>query len=108
MPGDTEYGRDLLRVFVPFCEHLIDSGLARKAVRRHMDYLWLLGGELIEKINEHEESRRKPAMQLIMENISDEGGPYSRHLEGEADMRSFDATCRKFYKFFKQTSEEIG
>ena len=108
MPGDTEYGRDLLKVFVPFCEHLIAGGLTRKTIRRHMDYLWLLGGELIEEINEHEELRKKPAAALIMDNISDDGGPYIRHLESEADMRSFDATCRKFYKFFKRTSEEIG
>ena len=101
---DKPYGCELLNAFAPFCQHLIASGLTRKTIRRHMGYLWLLGGELIEEINEREESRGKPAMQLIMDNIDDEGGPYSRHFESEAEMRSFDATCRKFYKFLKQSS----
>ena len=97
--GDKEYGRNLLEVFTPFCQYLIDSGQARKTVRNHMNNLWLLGGELIEQINEDEDKRRMPAAQLVRANVDEDGGPYSRHLNDEAEMRSFDATCRKFHKF---------
>lgn len=105
-PEDDLYGQDILKVFVPFIQHLIGAGLTRRTVRCHMDNLWLLGGELIEKINENDESRQNQAFGLIIENVSDDGGPYSRHFDNESEMRSFDATCRKLYKYFQQNSKE--
>jgi hypothetical protein len=39
-----------------------------------------------------------------MENIGLDGGPYCRHLETEAELDSFDATCRKLFKFLKRTT----
>jgi hypothetical protein len=98
---DNLYGQDLLKVFAPFIQHLIDIGLVRKTIRCHLDNLWILGGGLIEEINANEESRKDQAFQLIMENISDDGGPYCHHLDSKKETRSFDATCRKLYKFIQ-------
>ena len=106
VPEDLEYGRKLLGIFEPFCEDLIKSGQAKSTVRRHMDNLWILGGELIRDINEDEQWRNRPVMDLIMEEVTEYEGPYCRHLESESEMNSFDATCRKLYKFLVRRSNE--
>jgi hypothetical protein len=36
---------------------------------------------------------------LTLDSIGPEGGPYCRHLDSEEECRSFDATCRKLYKY---------
>jgi hypothetical protein len=97
--GDKEYGRELLAIFKPFCEELIRKGLAKSTLKRHLDYLWVLGGEIIEEINEDEKWRSRPMMDALMEQLDPDGGPYCRHLKGETEQRAFDATCKKLYKF---------
>jgi len=101
-PEDVVYGRGLVEEIRPFIEHLIGSGLNRKTIKRHIDNLWLLGGELIRDLNDDDSLRRKSALDLIRDNVGEDGGPYCRHLDTEEEMRSFDATCRKFYKFLKE------
>jgi biotin operon repressor len=38
--------------FRPFIEHLIELNLSRKTIRKHIDNLWILGGEIIRDLNE--------------------------------------------------------
>jgi hypothetical protein len=99
VPPDIEYGERLLTIFEPFVENLITKKLAKKTLERHIDNLWLLGGELIRLINQDEDSRDMEPLELIMENIRLDGGPYCRHLQTENEIKSFDSTCRKLYKF---------
>jgi hypothetical protein len=45
VPEDTEYGRHIIAIFEPFIRSLIAKKLAKKPFERHIDNLWLLGGE---------------------------------------------------------------
>ena len=101
VPPDIEYGERLLTIFAPFVENLITKMLAKKTLERHIDNLWLLGGELIRLINQDEDSRDMEPLELIMENIRLDGGPYCRHLQTENEIKSFDSTCGKLYKYLK-------
>lgn len=100
---DIPYGQGLLEAMRPFVMHLIAKGLTRKTIRKHMDYLWLLGGEIIRDVAMDEEYDIPPEEKL-RQSVDVEGGPYCRHLHSENDMRSFDATCRKFHKFLNPRS----
>ena len=100
---DIPYGQGLVAVMRPFVLHLIDNGLARKTIRKHMDYLWLLGGEIIRDVGMDEEYDIAPEEKL-RQSVDEEGGPYCRHLDSKNDMRAFDATCRKFHKFLNPRS----
>jgi hypothetical protein len=95
---DLEYGNQLLVEIRPFAEHLADSGLSKKTIKRHLTNLWLLGGEIIRDVSMHEEYS-VPASEKLRESVWPEGGPICRHLYSEAEINSFDSTCRKLYKF---------
>jgi len=41
----VEIGRGLLALFIPYIQHLIDEGLARKTVKSHGYHLKMLGGD---------------------------------------------------------------
>ncbi len=98
---DIGYGERLLTIFEPFVENLITKKLDRKTLERHIDNLWLLGGELIRLINKVQDNREKEPLELIMENIRHDGGPDCRHLQTENEIKSFDSTCGKLYKYLK-------
>lgn len=100
---DVEYGKKMLPPMKSFIEFLIEKGFTKKTIKKHIDNLWLLGGELISRINMDEELREVSPVDLIKQNIGSDGGPYSQHLDSEAQFDSFDATCRKFHKFLKTT-----
>ena len=87
---DISYGQGILDAMRPFVAHLIARGLKEKTIRKHMDSLWLLGGEII--IPPEEDLRRNP---------DEDGGPYCRHLDSESQEQSYDTTCRKLHKFLK-------
>ncbi len=95
---DLKYGRQLLEEMRPFAEFLAGSNLARKTIKRHLDNLWLLGGEIIREVSLYEEYS-VPASQTLREAIGRDGGPWCRHLNSEAEVNSFDSTCRKLYKY---------
>src|SRR5216684_5154892 len=44
---DVPPGEQLLACFRPFIEHLASSTLSPKTIRKHVDNLWMLGGEII-------------------------------------------------------------
>src|SRR5438128_2322610 len=48
---DLPPGEKLVACFQPFLEHLVASGLSRKTIRKHIDNLWVLGGEIIRDLN---------------------------------------------------------
>ena len=55
---DLPPGEQLLACFRPFIEHLASSRLSPKTIRRHVDNLWLLGGEIIRDLH-YDPSLRK-------------------------------------------------
>lgn len=98
LPEDVPYGEGLIEIYKPFIEELLPR-YSYNTVNRHLNNLWLLGGELIRSINMDPEDREKTPMELLLDNIDETGGPYCRHLDSEEQMRAYEATCRKLYKF---------
>ena len=94
---DLEYGKQLLEELRPFAEFLAESGLSKKTARRHLSNLWLLGGEIIRDVNMNSEYSI-PASEKLRQSIGTDGGLYCRHLYGEAEIKSFDSTCRNLHK----------
>ena len=99
---DLPPGEALVVCFRPFIAHLASSGLSPRTIRRHVDNLWLLGGEIIRGLNFNRPLRKKTAEQLLRHAVYDDGGPLI-HNGSEEDQRSFDATCRKLHRFLTQS-----
>lgn len=97
---DLLYGEQLLEELKPFVAHLIRvEKLARSTVRRHLDNLFLLGGELISSINIYDHDRRRSPARLLDNSLDEDGGPLCKHLCEGPQQRQYDATCKKLYAF---------
>lgn len=57
---DVPYGKGILQVMRPFIENLIAGGLSVKTIKKHMDNLWLLGGEIIRDMSMNNEYKKIP------------------------------------------------
>jgi hypothetical protein len=91
----------MVAYFRPFLEHLVRLQLSRKTIRKHVDNLWILGGELIRDLNNTPELRKVPIEDLVFDVIQD-GGPLLYHGDSEQLQQSFGSTCRKFRRFLEQ------
>ena len=65
---DLPPGEALVVCFRPFIEQLAGSGLSPKTIRRHVDNLWLLGGEIIRDLH-YDPSLRKRAAEGLPHSI---------------------------------------
>lgn len=95
---DVPPGEQLLACFRPFLAHLTSSSLSRKTIRKHVDNLWMLGGEIIRDLHEDPSLRKVAADRLLRDVIYEDGGPLLYH-GSEEEQRSFDSTCRKLHRF---------
>ena len=95
---DLRPGEELIACFRPFIEHLAGEGLSSKTIRRHVDNLWSLGGEIIRDLHYDPSLRKRPAERLLRDAVHEYGGP-SVHNASEEQQRSFDATCRKLHGY---------
>lgn len=103
--GDLRYGQDLLEELKPFVMHLVGvEKLSRSTLRRHLDNLFLLGGELISLINTYDEDRRRSPARLLDHNLSAEGGPLCKHVQRGSGQQHYDATCKKLHAFRSRRS----
>ncbi len=84
--------------FRPFLEELVVSDLAPKTIQKHVDNLWVWGGEIIRYLHDDPSLRKKPT-QILDDRIDDDGGPlvYAGESE-EQQQRSFDSTCKKLHR----------
>jgi len=98
---DLPAGEALVVCLRPFIEHLAASGLSPKTIRRHVDNLWLLGGEIIRDLHEDPSRRKLAAERLLREAVYEDGGPLI-HNGSEEEQRSLDSTCRKLHRFLQQ------
>lgn len=96
---DLPPGEELVACFRLFIEHLASSDLASKTIRRHVDNLWILGGEIIRDLHDTPTLRKLPMLQVLLKAIDDEGGPLIHGGTSEQQQRSLDATCRKLRRF---------
>lgn len=97
---DLNYGKELLKVFRAFVEHMIASGLKKRTIRNHMHHLWLLGGHLIRDMSLYDDCST-PALQKLKDSVYLGDGPLYRHLSTETELRAFDSSCRKLHKFLE-------
>ena len=98
-PRDILYGLRMVECVKPFLRELLALPLSRKTLRQHRDNIWVLGGEVIRQLQMDSGARRRSIEQLLFNLIGDDGGPLLSHGQSEAEQRSFDATCRKLFRF---------
>jgi hypothetical protein len=72
---DLPPGEQLLAELRPFIEQLASSNLSPKTIRRHVDNLWLLGGEIIRNLHEDPPRRKLSAERLLRKAVYEDGGP---------------------------------
>ena len=97
---DLPPGRRIVESFTPFLLHLAASGLSKRTIQKHVDNLWVLGGEIIRDLNEDSSLRKVAAEQLLHNVLHQDGGPLI-HNGSENEQRSFDSTCRKLHRFLE-------
>lgn len=95
---DRPPGEALVVCFLPFIEHLTSADLSPKTIRRHVDNLWLPGGELIRALHDDPSRRKTDTARLLNVAIGDDGGPLI-YRASEGEQRSLDSTCRKLHRF---------
>ena len=52
-------GQKLVECFTPFLPHLAASGLSEKTVQKHIDNLWLPGGEIIRDLQGNSQTQKQ-------------------------------------------------
>ena len=100
-PEDLSPGKKMVAYFRPFIEHLIGLNLSGKTIHKHVDNLWILGGEIIRDLNETPSLRKVPTEALVFDVVK-EGGPLLYRCDSEEQQRSFESTCCKFRRFLEQ------
>ena len=98
---DLPLGEALLACVRPFIAHLASSSLSRTTIQKHVDNLWILGGEIIRDLNDDPRLRKVAADRLLKNVIHMDGGPLMYH-GSEEEQQSFDSTCRKLHRFLHQ------
>jgi len=101
LPADIPPGQKIVECFRPFLNHLILLQLSPKTLRKHVDNLWVLGGEIIRDLNQTPSLRKAPIESLVFDTVA-EGGPLPHGCDSEQELRSFESTCRKFRQFLEQ------
>jgi len=100
--SDIIVGQDLVEHLKPFLHDLLRQGLADKTLARHRDHVSKLGGEIIRRRHDDETLYEQSAETLLLNFIEEDGGPLIWPRISESEQRSFDATCRKLYRFLEQ------
>jgi hypothetical protein len=98
---DLVPGEKMVAYFRPFLEHLVELELSRKTIRKHVNNLWLLGGEIIRDLHETLALRKVPVETLVF-NMIEDGGPILYHNDSEEQQRWLESTCGKFCRFLKE------
>ena len=105
--GDQIVGQRIVEALKPFLIDLLAQGLARKTLVRHRDNIWLLGGEMIRRRYDDPDCAKLPLNELLTALIEEDGGPLIGSSISESEQDSFDATCRKLYRFRHRAAESI-
>jgi len=100
--GDQSVGQRIVEALKPFLSDLLAHSLTRKTLVRHRDNIWLLGGEMIRRRHEDADFAKLTVNELLSELIEQDGGPFIGSSISEPEQDSFDATCRKLYRFMNR------
>jgi hypothetical protein len=98
-PRDIPPGLRMVECFKPFLREMLSLSLSRQTLRRHRDNIWVLGGEVIRRLQMDSGLRRRSVEQVVLDLIGDDGGLLLSHGQSDTEQRSFDATCRKLFHF---------
>ena len=101
-PSDVVPGQRIVEYVTPFLLYLLNQDLAIKTLHRHRDHGWLRGGEVIERRYEDDALRKRPVEKAVYALLEEDGGPLIWPKITEQAQRSFDATCRKLYRFLSE------
>lgn len=104
--SDLAPGLRIVEFLKPFLLHLLAKKFAASTLRRHRDHMWMLGGEVIRRRQEDANLRRLPVGKVIFALLEEDGGPLIWPRITEQEQDSFDASCRKLYRFL--TTEAKG
>ena len=104
---DEPVGRGLVAILRLFITDIHEQGFAAGTIRRHLDNLWLIGGEVIREINAEPTLRRKEPRSLLLRAIQDGQAPLVRNLT-EKEQASVDATARKLLKFLASSNPTLS
>jgi hypothetical protein len=102
--GDAEdipLGRALVQAMLPFLQDLVASGAATTTLRRHFGNAWVLGGHIVRQASLDPPMRRTRAINLLLEEVGDDGGALISGFLTEEEQRSFDSTCRRLSRFLR-------
>jgi hypothetical protein len=66
----------------------------------------MLGGEVIRRRQEDTQLSRLPVEKVTFELLEEDGGPLIWPRITEQEQGSFDASCRKLYRFLSTVSEQ--
>jgi hypothetical protein len=97
--SDIALGERLVECFTPFLVHLLGQSLSLKTLQRHRDHLWVLGGEIIRRLQDEPNLQHSPAKTIVLESMDPECGPLIWPRITQQQQGAFDATCRKLYKY---------
>ena len=70
---DLPPGEQLVRLLRPFLEYLAISNLSPKTIQRHVDNMWVLGGEFITELNYTPSLRKAPVEKVLADMIKNGG-----------------------------------
>ena len=99
---DLVPGQKIVQYITPFLLHLAGSGLTKKTVQKHVDNLWVLGGEIIRDLQGTPRLRKKPVSEII-DTLLENDGPLLYHCDSEEQQRSFESTCRKLRRYLNRS-----
>jgi hypothetical protein len=66
---DLPPGEQLVTLFRPFLEQLAASNLSPKTIQKHVDNIWVLGGEFITELNYTPSLRKAPVEKVLADMI---------------------------------------
>ncbi len=104
---DVPFGKGLVEVFRPFIAEMSAEGLSPRTINGHIDNLWVLGGEIIRDINQHDEARKTSPLQAILNEIDCDEGPMVRDFS-EYEQDKLDATCRKLHRHIEKLYPKLS
>jgi hypothetical protein len=99
---DIIIGLRLMDEFKTYLLALVAQGRKKKTVKKHADYLWGLGGEIIRDTNENGVSPNLSSSEILLLYVNAFGGPYWRHAYNDKDRQQYDGICRQLYKYISQ------
>ena len=101
IPEDIPVGEALVVRMKPFVRHLRQIGLAEKTIKRHLDNLWVIGGEIVRSLNYEPEKRKRPPRELLWEAVELDEAPLVWGAD-EVEQNLIDVTARKLKKFMEK------